>query len=368
MKDKYLKEIRILLGLYDITRAEIDDIINDYSQMYDDGRERGLTDAEIIDYLGKPQKIVDELSENYQLCDNNKSRHHHRHSNKIIALMPFLCVIVFFILGRYGYYHPGWVVFLLIPVSGIIFGMSGKNKTHMLTALSPFLVTGIYLIIGFVTHIWHPTWLVFLAVPVIAILNSGKTMRPIETITALSPFVAVTVFFILGNFGYWNPGWLVFMLIPMIGILNMKNKARAFWFEMTFIVAIGVYIYCGYALGRWDYGALAFLLPVIYGVLINDFNIDFFKHDLAVKITAIIAIAIYFVGGIFFNSWGYLWLIFLLVPVVAIIVKGPRKNWFVALSPFIATTIFFVLGYFCDLWTISWLAFLLIPIAGILNK
>ncbi|MFA6649587.1 MAG: DUF1700 domain-containing protein [Candidatus Izemoplasmatales bacterium] len=364
MKDKYLKEIRMLLGQYEISRNEIDDIISDYSQMYDDGKDRGLSDTEIIDYLGKPEKVVDELGESYE----RRAKPERRRSNKIIALMPFLCTIAFFILGRYGYYHPGWVVFLLIPVSGIIFGMAGKNRRHLLIALSPFLTTGVFLTIGFVFHIWHPTWLVFLAIPVIAILSSWKTMRPLELLTALSPFVAVTAFIILGEFGYWNPGWLVFLIIPMIGILNMKNRTRAIWFEITFIVAIGIYLYCGYALGRWDYGALAFLLPIIYSIMINDFQFEFFKRDLPVKITAIIVIIVYFVGGILFNSWSYLWLVFLLIPVVAILAKGHRHNWFVAISPFIATTVFFVLGYFFDLWTIAWLAFLLIPIAGILKK
>jgi hypothetical protein len=71
---------------------------------------------------------------------------------------------------------------------------------------------------------------------------------------------------------------------------------------------------------------------------------------------------------VFFNSWGYLWLIFLLVPVVSILAYSQKKDKFLALTPFISIVIFFLLGYFFDLWSYAWIAFMLIPIVGILKK
>jgi len=361
MKTSYLKEIRVLLQGYKISESEINDIINDYSTMYDDGLARGLSDEEVINHLGKAEKVVAELGENYP----RKERH--AGTNKIIALMPFLCTIAFFLLGMAGYWHPGWMVFLLIPVTAIFLSMYRTHDKHLLTALSPFIATVIFLCVGLFAHIWHPTWMIFLAIPVIAILNSSSERKPISTITALSPFAAVIGFFFLGQAGYWNPGWLIFLAIPMIGILNSPKKTQAFFFEVTFLAAIGIYLFLGYQYHRWDLGLIGFLIPVAYGFLIQEIKINFFGNSWPTRIAAILAIAIYLTCGFLFQSWAYLWLLFLAIPVVAILTSSKRKDWIVAISPFVAVTIFFVLGYFFHLWAYSWIAFMIIPIAGILK-
>lgn len=363
MKDKYLQQIKTLLEDYEIDRSELNDILSDYSNMYEDGIARGLSDKEVVEYLGSPEKVVRELGENYKKLEHKNKKYY-----KFLALMPFLCTIVYFILGRMGYWHPGWMVFLLIPITAIATTMFGTKNPHALTALSPFGATIIYMLVGFYAHIWHPTWLIFLIVPILGILNSSKTRSPLQTVTALSPFLAVIAFFLLGLGNYWNPGWLVFLMVPMIGILNMKNREKAFLFELCFVAAIVFYLFMGYVYQRWDFGALAFFLPVAYGIIIADIRVESSKKGLATKIAIVATAVIYFICGVFFNSWGYLWLIFLLVPVVSILVYSQKKDKFLALTPFISIVIFFLLGYFFDLWSYAWIAFMLIPIVGILKK
>ena len=60
-------------------------------------------------------------------------------------------------------------------------------------------------------------------------------------------------------------------------------------------------------------------------------------------------------------------MIFLLVPMIAILTGKDKKHLLVALSPFVAVIVFFTLGYFFNLWIVSWLAFLMIPILGIID-
>jgi hypothetical protein len=366
MKNKYLNEIKTLLAEYEISASEVKDILSDYSNMYEDGLARGLTDAAVIEYLGKPEKVVAELGENYSRIEKSHK------STKIIALMPFLCTMAFFALGfsPLHAWHPGWMVFLLIPVSAIVLNMGGRNSRHLLTALSPFIAVGAYMWLGFgPLHAWHPGWLVFFLIPVIAILSSAKDRGFLETLTALMPFAAVTAFIFLGQAGFWNPGWLVFLLIPMIGILNMKNKFRMFCFELCFLASIGAYLYAGYGYGRWDLGALAFAIPLCYGILINEIKISFgMDGSLPVKLTVLFALIVFFAGGFLFAAWPYLWLVFLLIPVVAILTNARKKDRFVAISPFISVTVFFLLGYFGGFWAYSWMVFFLIPIAGILKS
>jgi hypothetical protein len=154
----------------------------------------------------------------------------------------------------------------------------------------------------------------------------------------------------------------------MIGILHMSHKIRAFFFELTFLAAIGIYLFAGYTYGRWDIGALAFALPVIYGILIGEVHIEWGRKNPWVLATFLLSLVIFFAGGFRWAAWPYLWLVFLAIPVVAILTGAKRKDWFVAISPFLAVTVFFLLGYFGNLWTISWIAFLIIPIAGILKR
>lgn len=314
MKNEYLSQIRKLFQQYEISDIELNDIINDYDQMYQDGLARGLTDAEVIDFLGKPEKVVDGLSENYEL----KYERSVRSGNKVVALMPFIASISYFILGYFF-------------------------------------------------HLWHPGWLVFLLIPMIAIVTNAKTSF-IATLTALSPFVATITFILLGTYlNAWIPGWTVFLIIPLIGALNDTKKFKSIGFALSIVVACGIYFYVGYVLNDWNLGALGFILPVGFALLTNEINISVSWGGLPEKLAILGSLIIYFVCGYFFHTWATLWMIFLLVPMIAIIIHVKKKDMLVALSPFLSVMIFFSLGYFFDLWAVSWMIFLVIPMIAIIT-
>jgi len=364
MKDKYLNEIKAKLSRYQMDKAELEDILNDYSQMYDDGLDRGLTNQEVIEFLGSPEKVVSDLADSFKKITQPVR------GRKLIALMPFISVIIFFISGFvYDLWNPAWLVFLLIPMTAILVDGANKKSRHTLTALSPFLATIIFILSGTIFKTWHPIWLIYFIIPVSAIITSSKEQSLLSTITALTPFIAIVTFFFLGTlFQLWNPGWLVFLIIPMVGILNEKNSVKAFWFEVCFIVAIVIYLYVGYAYSLWGYALFAFLIPILYGIFTGNLVISITGGRLDDALVLLFCVVLYVAFGIIFTTWASLWVIFFFVPIYAIFRYGTKKDWVVAISPFVATTIFYLLGYFFGLWYISWLAFLLIPIAGILRK
>lgn len=317
MKNKYLNEIKTRLEIYNVSDSELNDIIADYDQMYNDGIEKGLKHEAIVDYLGSPEKIVKELSENYSL----KTEIHESKRNRIVALMPFI-------------------------------------------------TTATYMLLGFLLNAWHPGWLVFLLIPVTAILVNVREKGFVK-LTSLSPFIAVTTFILLGTYlNAWNPGWLVFFIIPIFGVLTSKNLWKIIGFISMVLITSGIYLYVGYTTGFWGRAALAFILLFVYAVVTNEVHFSWsFKKDKNstwIKITVLATIALYFLFGYFFNTWAYLWMLFLLVPMVAIITNVKDKNKIVALMPFISTIIFFCLGFFFGWWALSWLAFLLIPAVAIL--
>jgi len=316
MKAKYLDALRAKLEEFQASNSEINDILNDYSQLYDDALDRGKTDEEVYQVLGDPKRVA------YDLIDSLKLRKSKNVKTKIIALMPFISLITF--LG-----------------------------------------------IGFYQDIWHPTWMVFFLIPMVAIILNTKTK---EMLVAISPFVATIIFILLGTYReLWNPGWLVFLIIPMFGILQGNNKRNIILQLSSFLIAIGIYLYVGYTYGEWLLGGLGFVLPLVVGIATGEMNFIWdipegqTRKTAYYMLTAVLtSTTIFLLLGLFLNGWVYAWQAFLIIPMFAIIYNTKFK--LTPLMPFIAVMIFFNLGFFLGLWTVSWLAFLLIPITAILEN
>ncbi len=375
MKDKYLEDLRERLEDCDATASEINDILEDYSEMLDDAIGKNMSEEEIYSLIGTPKQVVKELKDQLNKDDddydyeNDKAYNHNK--NKIVALMPFISVIIFFILGFVGgLWHPGWLVFLLIPMTAIIVNAFNRRFLEGLVALSPFIATISYLGIGFLTGIWHPTWLIFLIIPILGIFTGARKMTFLELLTALSPFIVSITYFLIGYiYGVWHPTWLLFLLIPIIGILNEKNIWKLLAMEFSIIAAAGIYLYIGYELGIWNYSAFVFLIPIGMAQLILEnkpWHID--NENRYLFYITLILIVVYFVFGFTLDTWAYLWMIFLLVPMLAIFKNAKDKNMIVALMPFISVIIFFTLGYFFGWWEYSWIAFFLIPVTAIIKN
>ena len=364
MKTDFLNKLKEKLVEYKACNKDIDEILSDYDQLYDDALNSGKTEEEILRVLGSPESII------YDLRDTLQTKKERNIKNKIIAVMPFLSLIIFFILGFYkDLWHPGWLVFLSIPVSALLLQTRLKEG---IISLMPFISVIAFLILGWGWGLWNVGWLVFLSIPIVAILL--KT--PIKKVpVAISPFVAVITFFILGFFyNLWDPAWLIFFIIPMIGILYSKNIVKIIIFELAFIIAIGFYLYTGYIGSSLIHGRFVmFLLPLAVGLLYGDIKFmygDFKgpqkKKAITMFLISLIALAIFIALGVFLDGWQWAWQVFLFIPMAAILLFDRFR--LTAIMPFIAVILFFSLGYFFHLFNISWLAFLLIPITAIIEN
>jgi hypothetical protein len=85
--------------------------------------------------------------------------------------MPIIALIIYMILGlTLDLWHPGWLVFLLVPAANVIFMPYKKRK---LSKIAPFLAITIFILVGvFVPNGFHYSWLAFLLIPLINILDS----------------------------------------------------------------------------------------------------------------------------------------------------------------------------------------------------
>ena len=363
MKGKYLEDLKKLLDDYQMDESERLDIINDYSEMYDSWGDKGLMDDEISKKLGHPRSIIRELTEGYKKVERPLPG-----SEKVISLSPFVATIAFLILGfGLDLWHPGWMVFLLIPVTAIIMGMGKTKNEHLTTALSPFVATTIFLLLGFVYDLWHPGWMVFLLTPVLGIWNSRYTMKRIDLFTALSPFIASIGYVVLGMYGYWVEGWVIFMLIPMLGIWHHKNKSMMIFWELLGILGIVGYLYIGttYA-DSWQYAWLTFVPFIVVSFFNGDWEITIDKNN-DYRLVIALSIAAFLLTGFFLDAWAVCWLFFLSIPVYSIIKETGPKERAVALTPFIAITIFMLVGYYADLWHLAWIVFIIIPMTAVIK-
>lgn len=96
---------------------------------------------------------------------------------KIVAITPILCTIIYLLLGFYkGLWHPGWVIFLLVPIVPLVIKMFSGSKGCIIGFFS-LLITASYIVLGFMFSWWHPGWIIFLLIPIISIIVGGNSDR-----------------------------------------------------------------------------------------------------------------------------------------------------------------------------------------------
>lgn len=81
--------------------------------------------------------------------------------------LPFstlICIFYMLIGIMFGAWHPGWLLFLLIPIWYSL--ASAVKKGNATVFAYPVLVTLVFLCAGFFFGLWHPAWVLYLTIPV----------------------------------------------------------------------------------------------------------------------------------------------------------------------------------------------------------
>ncbi len=314
---QFMKDLSNALSDRDFSKSEIDEIIEDYTLMIQEASDRGEDETTFIERLGKPKEIARSIRK------ENKS--HASKDSKLIALSPFIALIVFFITGFYfDAWHPGWMVFLLIPMTAILL------EVH----------------------------------------------NPLEKLTALSPFIALIGFMTLGTYqGLWHPMWALFLIIPALGFLSSRHLINKIFGLYTF-VAMTLFIIYTLVFEPSNFYAFLILLPIlVMGILSGEITIIWDNKYKSLRLLAlnvialILLLAIYIYIGVTHEMWHPTWLMFLALPVGSLLYSKyflKEHIELVAFMPFIALIIFFLVGEYLNAYHISWLAFLLIPMTAIL--
>lgn len=97
----------------------------------------------------------------------------------------------------------------------------GKGKVaKKITAVTPLLATVAFLVLGLFFDAWHPGWAVFLSIPVVEILLNIYVQEGKAKWVSIACIVSIIAYVGLGIYtGWWLKIWVVFFLIPITAIL-----------------------------------------------------------------------------------------------------------------------------------------------------
>jgi len=317
-KQAFLEELKEALKNYEYEASVITDVLEDHQNLIEEAVERGFVESDYISTLSSPKQIAKSLK--------NVEKRRKAKDHRLVALSPFLAVIAFFLIGfGTGAWHPGWLVFLGIPIAGVLFEDGEESKV---LALSPFLSVIVFFLIGHYLGRYDLSFLVFFSIPALGLVGKKRWIDRIS----LVGFIVLPLVYLAIQFN--NPvayGWVVLTPLILLSLLS-----GAIQIHVDFL-----------SKGREDYGRrLGFLIATATSLLI-----------------------VYIVIGLLTSAWHPWWVIVMIIPMVMIYLIDDEERFnFVAYTPFIAVMLFFLVGHYFNLYQLSWLFFLMIPIAGVLKE
>jgi len=341
-KRKFLADLEALLEEKEVQVAEIERVLNDYESMIDDALRDGQNEEDFIKSLGKINDIFKGLNKMYKEKNLRKG-------NILVSLSPFIALFSFFMIGYFfDAWHPGWLVFLIIPIIAII---TESRSSKRFVGLFPIVYTVFFILVGtygnreFIIDaniinndqisvslplLWHPLWAGYLYTLAIDEVLERKLYKRVIGLIDFGLITAYITIELIFGFQLWHLLFIVALILISIpvGLFNLVLKLKV--------------------------------------------NLDGDRNQiLAILGVSLLSTIIFLVLGFLTNAWVIAWLIFLIIPVFAIgydqfINKEPTE--IVSYTPFIATFLFFTTGYFFNIFQISWLFFLLIPVTAIIEE
>lgn len=349
--DPYIRALKNRLLDHRISEELLNKILLEYKKRLEDN------DPTLKDVPYEVEAVI----EKYDLKLKETSRHE---MATTIALYPFISIISYLILGFvFDFWHPGWMIFIFILIIMLVFSVFHDDLMSGLLALIPFVIIISYFLIGFYVHIWHPTWLVFLLVPVLGVFTTNRRKNIKYFLFALSPLIAISLYLIFGfYFSWWNKAWVVFLFVPMLACLQENNKKRLIICEVTLFIAMVIGFVLPYFTSSWGFSFFGLLVPSVAFISMGEDALIKFTKDTTIDWTIFVSLVfVYLALGLFYEGWGYGWMIFLIIPIYEVSKQSTEHFKFYYIMPIIAFAVFYSLGFFFSLWHIAWLIFI-IPI------
>lgn len=252
---------------------------HDWNSVKKDGSRRFIR-KEYSSELGKWRSVVIDESGRKVVLDTAKEPEFDEGSGKFkadVGGFPYAVLVtgVFLLLGFLkGWWHPAWLLFLTIPVYYPIASAIRKNSLNWLDIAVPVAVTGAYVALGMIFKLWHPLWLMLLTIPLyysVSSLIKSRTGRATGVYAVIVTLAYIALGFIFGEKA-WACGWLLYLTVPMFGSIegSIRRHAGRRWisrFPWELLIVAG-YLFVGLMYGIWHPTWIAFILiPVLRWVI-----------------------------------------------------------------------------------------------------
>ncbi len=309
-KSKFLTLLKSELNEKGFSKNEANEILTDYESMISEAVTNGEMESEYIASLGTIKSIVSQIPMREKTLKNQR--------DKWIALSPFIATILFFVVGFLleGFAYS-WLFFLLIPMSAI--GLSTKGAER-LVALSPFVFTITFFILGFAFNLWTVAWVGYTLIFPLAILAENRPFKYLMFALGLIIPGLYVVLYLQDPNPFYNLIFLGFVPLilyqswPKIKAMNVKKFALGAAFTLSLT---GIYLAIGFTTGAWHPAWLLFLLIPVSVLLYSQF-ID--KEEVPfVSYTPFISVILFILMGEVFRIYEIAWLVFLLIPIAGVL-------------------------------------------------
>ncbi len=191
------------------------------------------------------------------------------------------------------------------------FGLSGFPYT--------VLVTGVFLLLGFLKGWWHPAWLLFLTIPVYYPIASAIRKRSFSWLDIAVPVVVVGVYVALGKiYNLWHPLWMILLILPAYyGFSSISSHSSGRFNTIWIILVCAAYLATGFALAprSWTVNWLLFLTIPMAASISSSIRNKVGRRWIKRFPWELLILAGYLFVGLWFGIWHPTWLAFLLIPV-----------------------------------------------------
>lgn len=303
--NNYIDSLKKYLLEKNIKKEQVNEIIKDYSEFYEEYFNNGLNNNEIIDILGTPSDV----------------------------------------------YHS---------LKGTISKEKRPAYYHKILSVSPFISTIVFVLLGFYLNAWHPSWLVYLSIPFTAVtFNEGRLNK---RLTEGLIFIGIVLAFLFSHFKIleWRYAWLflISFIFPGFFVYSKQSNLKALIPFISMIIAVISYIVLLLLNVSVPIALLSFILPIIISIYLGyievDFNLNKGIKRIIIVSSIIISLGVFIALGLTLNNWVYIWQVLLVPIIITIIFESKNGNHvFTSVMPFFATIIFYSLGYFYSLWHVS---------------
>ena len=99
----------------------------------------------------------------YMMIATTRNNNWYAFPYPILVFIAYLCLGIFF-----NIWHPTWIIFLTVPIYYEMLAMNNAKNFKRKANIFPYpiICVIIYLALGFDYNWWHPGWLLFLTIPV----------------------------------------------------------------------------------------------------------------------------------------------------------------------------------------------------------